>query len=73
MAHDSYFCKQFPGLVYPYLSRRRSGIGNFVGAIITNNNSVTGAIPFNGKMAKWQNWQCPKECRPRGHRNWKYC
>ena len=42
MAHDSYFCKKYQGIVRPYLSQRLSGKGNFVGAIVTNDNSITG-------------------------------
>ena len=67
MAHDSYYCRKYPGLVYPYLSKRLSGKGNFVGAIVTNDNSITGSIP----LAK--EYECPQECRPQNHKDWKHC
>ena len=68
MAHDSYFCNKYPAIrTYPYLSQRRSGAGNFVGAIMTNTNSSTGFIPF-GKY-----FECPRECRPKRHTDWKWC
>ena len=67
MAHDSYFCKKFPGEIYPYPSQRRFGAGNFIGAITTNNDSITGSLPLT------KEFECPQECRPKDHTEWKHC
>ena len=67
MTHDSYFCKQYQGLLYPYLSQRQRGKGNLVGAIASNNISITGSIPLTSQ------YECPQECRPKNHLNWKHC
>ena len=67
MAHDSFYCKKYPGEVYPYLSQRPKGIGNFVGAIMTNGDSITGSLPLTSE------YECPQECRPHNHTDWKHC
>ena len=67
MSHDSYFCKKYKGDVHPFRTKRPLGAGNFVGAIVTNNDSITGALPLT------KEYECPKECRPISHPDWKYC
>ena len=46
-----------------FSSRRNHGIGNFVGSVISLNNS----IPFTNE------YQCPEACRPKNHTDWLYC
>lgn len=67
MSHDAYFCKKYPGLIYPFPSQRVTGVGNFIGAVMTNNNSITGELPLK------KDFECPKECRPSNHIDWLYC
>ena len=57
MSHDSYFCKKYKGDVRPFRSKRGLGAGNIVRAIVTNNDSITGALPLT------TDYECPKECR----------
>ena len=67
MAHDSYFCTKYAGVAYPFLSQRVAGVGNFVGAVMSNQDSITGGIPFESEF------ECPTQCRPKAHKNWTYC
>jgi len=62
MSHDAYKCRRFSG-TQPFPSRRNHGIGNFVGSVISLNNS----IPFTNE------YQCPEACRPKNHTDWLYC
>ncbi len=67
MAHDSYSCEKYTGMVYPFLSQRRPGKGNFVGAVIEDEAIGGGKLPLT-----W-NYECPKKCRPRTHAEWRHC
>ena len=67
MSHDSYFCSKYPVPIHPFPSQRVRGVGNFVGAVMTNNNSITGELPLS------KEFECPEKCRPRHHNDWNYC
>ena len=62
MSHDSYTCHKFSG-TYPFPTERLEGIGNFVGSVVSLNQSV-GYI---------YNTTCPEKCRPKYHKDWIYC
>lgn len=62
LAHDSFLCKKFSS-TSPFPSKRPEGVGNFVGAVISINNT----IEFTSEN------QCPVKCRPKLHKDWLYC
>lgn len=57
LVHDSYFCKKFGGLPFPF---QREG-DCFVGAT----NNCNKYYPHL--------YVCPNECRPKDHQDWIYC
>ena len=65
LVHDSYLCKKYNSTpIQPFPTRRKKGLGNFVGSIPELKSST---IIFSDKN------QCPVECRPKNHKDWKYC
>ena len=58
VSHDSYNCKSF-NFTQPWPTKRKMKPANFVGAIFLNG-------PILDKI-------CPEECRPKDHKDWKYC
>ena len=52
--------------MHPYASQRQPGFGNFVGAIMTNNDTITDSLPLQEES------KCPHECRENQHIDWEY-
>ncbi len=68
MAHDSYFCSADRGRFSssrwaPFPTRRGAGPGNFVGGVTRN----------RAELRLDAKWECPLECRPKDHPEWKHC
>ena len=64
--HDSYTCKRsdLRGTgIRPFPTRRLHGTHNFVGDRWSNAGEIT--IKKHG--------ECPRECRPKEHTDWKIC
>ena len=61
MAHDSYCCAIMPQGSRPFPTRRKSK--EYVGQV-----HLKTIQKDDGKVA-----QCPKECRPSNHIDWKFC
>ena len=59
---DAYCCRKFSG-TSPFPTKRLSGIGNFIGSVISLNQSVG----FDSSN------YCPEKCRPKNHKDWVYC
>jgi len=57
-AHDSYTCRKF-SYTHPFPTQRLTGIGNYVGSVISLNATVRN--------------KCPYKCRPKEHKDWSYC
>ena len=62
MVHDSYFCGKYSP-TQPFLSKRKEGIGNFVGSISS----------INSQLRFYKENECPEKCRPINHTDWLYC
>jgi len=60
--HDSFLCKTFPGSI-PFPSQRKDGI--FIGC----KRNVNVNIPCERSNMT----ECPKECRPIDHQDWRSC
>ena len=64
MVHDSYFCLKYTeSMIKAFPTKRKNEIANFVGSVIQTKTGLN--------FTK-QN-QCPKECRPKEHKDWIYC
>ena len=59
---DAYCCRKFSN-TSPFPTKRLSGIGNFIGSVISLNQSVG----FDSEN------YCPEKCRPKKHKDWVYC
>jgi len=62
LSHDSYCCRKFSN-TSPFPTKRLSGVGNFIGSVISLNQSVG----FDSSN------YCPEKCRPKNHKDWVYC
>ena len=62
MGHDSYHCQKYQNSV-AFPVQRQPGKGNFVGSVVSLNNS----IQFTEK------YECPMACRPKNHSDWAFC
>ena len=58
MQHDSYHCGKYEGAL-PFPSQREREKNNFVGAVVSRGI----------RLKK----ECPRECRPKSHKDWKNC
>ena len=58
LQHDSYWCSSYPGSV-PWPTKRLKEPNNFVGSIVSDNETLK--------------QKCPVECRPEKHKDWYYC
>ena len=59
--HDSYLCSYFNDSI-PYPTERIIASNNYVGAPWVENE-------VNGGLKE----ECPIQCRPKMHQDWKYC
>jgi len=58
-SHDSYNCKRF-SYCHPFPTQRQpDSVGNFVGSVVSLNNTI--------------NLPCPAKCRPKQHQDWLLC
>jgi hypothetical protein len=62
LSHDSYCCRKFSN-TSPFPTKRLPGVGNFIGSVISLNQSVG----FDSSN------YCPEKCRPKNHKDWVYC
>ena len=58
LSHDSYTCTQFPR-TSPFPTEREMGPNNFVASVVEANDVMRR--------------ECPLKCRPKEHKEWKYC
>ena len=62
ISHDSYTCHKFPR-TSAFPTQRVAGVGNFIGSVVSLNSSI--GLDEGGI--------CPEKCRPKDHKDWKYC
>jgi hypothetical protein len=58
IGHDSYLCKRYK-YTQAFPTQRKKGANNFVASVVEENHTL------------WL--ECPWECRPDIHKDWKYC
>ena len=63
LSHDSYHCKNYTNTTPLPTQRIVDGHCNFVGCCEDYNNFIT----FT------EDNECPNECRPVDHKDWKFC
>ena len=63
LSHDSYLCRKY-ARTSAFPTQRLDGPGNYVGSIVS----------LEGKLPLTKEFECPKRCRPKDHRDdWIYC
>ena len=63
LSHDSYLCKKYTNTIPFPTQRIADGHCNFVGC----RENTSDIINFT------KNYECPYECRPVDHKDWKFC
>jgi len=58
LSHDAYTCLQFPR-TSPFPTQRKLSTNNFVASVVSSNDILQK--------------ECPVKCRPKNHKDWKYC